>query len=126
MLHLGTGTMCMCAFGLAPTVLNAIKTELSTTPGANNMDMAPMMNIPTFGMCTAPTNPAVISATAAAFGVPTPAPCIPMLVAPWMPGPVKTMIMNMPAINQVSTLMCMWGGVITPTVPSQFKVMVLS
>ena len=127
MMHLGTGTMCVCAFGVAPSVLNVIKTELSgNLPGGNNLDMAPILNVPPFGMCNAPSNPAVIAATSAALGVPTPAPCVPVLVGPWLPGPVKSLITMLPAITSISMLMCAYGGVITPTVPGQFKVMILS
>ena len=126
MMHIGTGVMCMCTFGLAPSVLNVIKTELSTMPGGNMSDMAPFLNIPPFGMCTTPSNPAVAAATAAALGVPTPAPCIPAIPAPWIPGPTKTMIVKMPSINLMSSLTCAFGGMIKPVVPGQFKVMIQS
>ncbi len=125
LLALVTSGMCTCSFGVAPTALNFIKTVFGgSLIAGNNMDFVPMLNVPTFGMCNAPSNPAVISATAAAFGVPTPAPCIPLLVAPWIPGPVTTMITYLPAINAMSTLMCGYGGVIKPILPGQFMVMV--
>lgn len=124
MMHIGTGVMCMCSFGAAPSVLNVIKTVMSTTPAGNMMDMAPFMNIPPFGVCITQSNPAVAAATAAALGVPTPAPCIPVIAGPWIPGPVTTMVSNMPTINLMSTLMCAYGGVIKPVAPSQTTVMI--
>ena len=82
-------------------------------PAANIMDNIPMVNIPTFGMCQSPSNPVVAAATAAALGVLTPMPCIPATVAPWSPGASKTMIANMPALDNSCTLNCMWGGAIS-------------
>jgi hypothetical protein len=34
------------------------------------------------------------------------------------------MLGNMPTLDNVSTLMCMWGGVITFTTPGEFTVQV--
>ncbi|MGZ5277038.1 MAG: DUF4280 domain-containing protein, partial [Caldimonas sp.] len=79
---------------------------------ANIMDNVPMVNIMPFGMCTSPSNPTVAAATAAALGVLTPMPCIPATTAPWAPGAATVLLANMPALDDTSTLMCMWGGVI--------------
>ena len=57
-------------------------------------------------------NPMVIAATAAAMGVPTPMPCIPATVAPWVSGSPTVMIGSMPALNKTCKLTCMWGGMI--------------
>ena len=70
-------------------------------------------------MCITPSNPAVASATAAALGVLTPMPCVPVIPAPWVVGSPTVLLGNMPALNNTSTLMCAWGGVITITVPGQ-------
>jgi hypothetical protein len=91
-------------------------------PAATIMDMAPMVNIPTFGMCNTITNPVVAAATAAKLGVFSPAPCVPATVAPWAPGSISTRIMDMPALTNTCTCECMWGGVITITEPGQFFV----
>jgi len=69
-------------------------------------------------------NPEVIAETAAALGVPTPAPCIPMTEAPWVPGSPTVLIANMPALDNSSKLMCTWGGVIQILTPGCFTTMV--
>ncbi|NEZ55300.1 DUF4280 domain-containing protein, partial [Adonisia turfae] len=91
---------------------------------ATIMDYAPIVNIPPFGMCTSLANPTVASATAAALGVLTPMPCLPVIPAPWVPGSPTVNINNFPALNNSSKCMCTWGGVITIMNPGQFTVQV--
>jgi hypothetical protein len=93
-------------------------------PAANIMDQKPIVNVLPFGMCTSLANPAVASATAAALGVLTPMPCIPVIPAPWAPGCAKTILDNMPALNNTSKCMCNWGGVISINYAGQATVMV--
>ncbi|MCP4342498.1 MAG: DUF4280 domain-containing protein [Desulfobulbaceae bacterium] len=115
------GAVLQCSFGLAPSTLVVTPENmvLNMTPEANIMDHVPMKNIMPFGMCTTQSNPAVAAATTAAttaaLGVftPTPAPCLPATATPWMPGAPTLLIANMPALNDTSTLMCAYGGVIT-------------
>ncbi len=120
------GAMTQCTFGLAPSTLMVIPINrvMTGTPAANIMDNKPMANIMPFGMCQSLANPMVAAATAAALGVLVPMPCIPMTMAPWMPGAPTVMLGNMPTLNNSSKLMCMWGGVISINVPGQFTVMV--
>ena len=108
------GATLKCSFGAAPStfVVLPVNRTLTQTPDANIMDHAPLVNIMPFGMCSAPSNPAVIAATSAALGTPTPAPCVPATPAPWMPGAAKVLIANMPALDNNCTLNCIWGGVI--------------
>lgn len=116
------GAMMACSFGLAPSalvVLPANKTMVGGPPAANIMDFKPIVNIPPFGMCNTPSNPAVASATAAALGVLTPMPCVPVTTAPWVPGAPTVLIGNMPALNNSSKCMCAYGGVISITSPGQ-------
>jgi hypothetical protein len=101
-----------------------VNRTITATPDANIMDYQPLVNILPFGMCMSPANPMVIAATAAALGVFTPMPCIPMTVAPWAPGSPTVLIANMPALNNTSTLMCTWGGVIQVVNPGQTTVFV--
>ena len=110
-----------CSFGVAPSALSVLPTNKTMigAPAANIMDSKPNVNIPPFGMCTTPSNPTVASATAAAMGVLTPMPCVPVTVAPWAPGSATVMLGNMPALNNSSTCTCMWGGVISISTPAQ-------
>lgn len=122
-MHVCNGATLMCSFGVAPSVLTVLpvnRTITSNMPAANIVDHVPMVNIMPFGMCITPTNPAVAAATAAAMGVLTPMPCVPVTPAPWVPGSPIVLLGNMPALNNTSPLMCTWGGVITVTVPGQF------
>lgn len=121
------GANLQCSFGVAPSAL--VVPPLNRImgggpPAANIMDNKPMMNIMPFGMCTSPSNPQVAAATAAAMGVLTPMPCIPVTAAPWAPGSPTVMVGTAPALNNSSKCMCNWGGVIQVLVPGQFTVQV--
>lgn len=109
------GAKMKCSFGMAPSTLIPTPKTVQTNyvMAANIMDHVPMMNIPPFGMCQSPANPMVAAATAAAMGVLTPMPCLPATPAPWVPGSPTVMLCNMPALNNTSTLNCLWAGVIT-------------
>ena len=110
------GAQMMCTFGMAPSdlvVLPVNEVFTNMMPDANIMDHIPMTNIMPFGMCMSPANPTVAAATAAALGVLTPMPCIPNTPAPWVPGAPTVLLANMPTLDNVSQLMCIWGGVIT-------------
>jgi hypothetical protein len=119
------GASMMCSFGAAPSTLVVLPTNkvLATTPAANIMDNKPIVNIPPFGVCMSPSNPTVAAATAAALGVLTPMPCVPVTAAPWIVGSPTILIGNMPTLDSNSKLMCNWGGVIQFVAPGQFKVM---
>ena len=108
------GAMLKCSFGAAPSsfVVLPVNRVQTVTPDANIMDNKPLVNIMPFGMCSAVANPAVQAATAAALGTPTPAPCVPVIPAPWALGSPTVLIANMPALNNTSTLTCAWAGVI--------------
>jgi hypothetical protein len=122
------GAQMMCTFGMAPSALVVLPvgkfTFTDQMPDANIMDHIPMTNIMPFGMCMSPSNPVVAAATAAALGVLTPMPCGPATPAPWVPGAVSPPVLlgNQPALDNVSTLNCIWGGVITFTTPGEFTV----
>ena len=110
------GAMMQCSFGMAPSSLVVLPTNRVMTnnvPDANIMDHIPMTNIMPFGMCTSPANPVVAAATAAALGVLPPMPCIPATPAPWITGAPTVLLGNFPSLDNVSQLMCIWGGVIT-------------
>ena len=119
-----SGAMLACTFGAAPASLivpPVTGVMCSKMPAATIMDMMPMANIPTFGMCMSIANPVVATATAAAFGVLTPMPCVPATSAPWTPGAITVSYGGMPALDNSSMCMCMWAGVITVTFPGQVQ-----
>jgi len=121
------GALMTCTFGAAPSalvVLPANKVLCEGPPAANIMDHKPMVNIMPFGVCSSIANPMVAGATAAALGVLTPMPCIPATMAPWMPGAPTVLIANMPALDDVSTCMCNWGGAISFTMSGTVKTMI--
>ena len=103
------GAMLKCSFGVAPSVLAVLPTNrvLNGAPLATIMDYVPMVNIPPFGVCNCPANPAVVA-----------------IVAPWAPGSPTVTIGGFPALNQSCQCMCTWGGVITVTSPGVTNVMV--
>ena len=118
--------MLTCTFGMTPATLNVLPVArvVSSMPVATITDNAPMVNVMPFGMCRNPANPAVAAATAAAMGVLTPMPCIPVTAAPWMPGSPTVLIGGKPALNNTSKLMCSYGGVIQITNPATTNIMV--
>lgn len=123
--HVCMGAMMTCSFGVAPSSLSVLPTTMEqsvSVPGANIMANIPMANIAPFGMCNSIANPEVASATAAALGVLTPMPCVPVTAAPWAPGSPTLTLASMPALDSTSKLMCTWGGVIQITVPGEFTI----
>ncbi len=120
------GASLMCTFGVAPSslvVLPVNRVMTSNMPAANIMDHIPMVNIMPFGMCSSWANPTVASATAAALGVLTPMPRIPVVVSPWTPGNPTVTIGNQPIVNNTSICNCTWGGVISVVSPGQTQTM---
>lgn len=118
------GALLKCSFGAAPGTLNVLPQSGVTTgmAAASIMDNKPMVNVTSFAMCSSLGNPQVAAATAAAQGVLTPMPCVPMTSAPWTPGAPTVLVGGMPALNDASKLMCTAGGVIEISVPGQLTV----
>jgi uncharacterized Zn-binding protein involved in type VI secretion len=117
------GAILQCSFGMAPSSLIPLPTPrvmIEGRPAATITDCAPLVNIPPFGMCTSLANPTVAAATAAALGVLTPMPCIPV-TTPWKPGALKTMIGGKPALVSGSMCNCAWGGIIQMTMPGAIR-----
>ena len=111
-----TSALMTCTFGMMPCPLTVNPSRTVFMAGmqrANIMDFLPITNIASFGMCSAPTNPAVIAATSAAMGVFTPAPCVPAVSTPWMPGCPTVLVQGMPALTNTCRNMCMWLGQIS-------------
>lgn len=125
-LQVAAGANLQCTFGAAPSALMVLPVNCTMTgaPAANIADHVPMLNIMPFGMCNCPANPMVIAATAAALGVLTPMPCIPVTAAPWAPGSPTVLLGGMPSLQNSSKLLCNWGGSISILVAGQATVMV--
>ena len=114
----------MCTMGVAPSVLSVLpinRTTCGKQVAANIMDHVPMVNIMPFGMCISLANPTVAAATAAALGVLTPMPCIPVTASPWVPGAPTVMLGKQPMLDSTSKCMCNWAGVISIVFPGQVQ-----
>ncbi|MCD8389928.1 MAG: DUF4280 domain-containing protein [Oscillospiraceae bacterium] len=116
-------TVCTCSFGAAAMVLpvtSQMTVQMCGQPAATIMDN----KCTTFGMCSNPANPAVASATAAAFGVLTPMPCVPVTIAPWTLGSPTVLVCGKQVLNNTSMLICAYGGVIQVTMTPAVTVQV--
>lgn len=121
---ISAGAMCRCSFGSAPCALNVPadnRTPAGGVPAATIMDGGPV-NLPTFGMCSSPSNPAVSSASPP--GAIIPKPCQPAITGSWVPGCESVMIGNAPALTDNSKAMCGWAGIIEFAAPGQQTVKV--
>ena len=116
------GAMMTCTMGATPSPLMPTPQPVMTSNmvAANILDHIPIVNIMPFGVCNSLANPMVVAATAAALGVLTPMPCIPVTPAPWVPGALSVLLCGAPALNNSSKLMCVWAGVISFSSPGQF------
>lgn len=115
-----SGSLLKCSFGNVPGPFQTL--VLPGKPKSNGMpigiaqDTVPIVNIPAFGMCSCPQNPLVQSATAAAAGVLTPMPCIPVTLAKrWQPAAVRETFMGVPLVTVNCKCLCEWGGEIAVT-----------
>ena len=110
-----TGAEVTCTFGAVPAVFTASSVDVDATAPAGVITDVTVENIPTFGMCVAPANPAV------AATIQHTAPCLPVLM-PWTPGSAQVMIDGVPALDDSSECMCAWAGVVTVSSPGQEQV----
>ncbi|MBQ3105289.1 MAG: DUF4280 domain-containing protein [Lachnospiraceae bacterium] len=120
-----TGAVVSCTFGTLPGNVTVSSQTLCLgegRPAATIMDASPM-NIRPFGMCTTLSNPQVAAATAAAMGVLTPQPCVPVPVGGWLPTKPNVLIGGKPCLTSDSKLMCSYGGCISIVSPGQLKTM---
>jgi hypothetical protein len=116
------GAKIRCAHGSATCKLKVLPNKFNSFgahPLANILDMIPVTNIGSFGMCNSMFNPVVAAATAAASGVLTPQPCSPPMFTPWAPGSLYWLIKGAPALTLSSYCMCMWAAKVTVVDPGQ-------
>lgn len=120
------GAILNCPFGSTSSSLvianNKNNVVISGKPVATIMDNVLATEVQPFGMCSSLANPAVAAATAAASGVLTPMPCIPITPAPWVTGSPTVLIADIPVLSQNSFLTCIWGGRIEILNPGQMTV----
>jgi hypothetical protein len=104
------GAQLICTCGSLPSILTVlpIHRELDQNQlAANIMDHVPAVNIMPFGVC-----------------VKLAGPCVPATPAPWVPGAVTVLLDKAPALDNISTLACTLGGVITVLNPGQTTTMI--
>jgi hypothetical protein len=123
--YLTTGCMLTCTFGTAPGIFEALPLPgKEMIEGAMTVatieEIVPLVNIPSFVMCESLANPEVASATAAAEGVLTPMPCVPVPVSPWEPSSINETYVGIPLATVLSKCACSWAGVISVELPSEF------
>jgi hypothetical protein len=120
------GATAQCSFGASPATVSILPVHqvMGDAPEANITDVAPVVNVCPFGACSSLANPVVAAATAAALGVLTPMPCVPVPSGSWLPGTPKTLLKGAPALDASSKLLCAWGGVIQVINPGQSKVLI--
>ncbi|MGV3344541.1 DUF4280 domain-containing protein [Enterobacteriaceae bacterium LUAb1] len=103
-------------------VLPLSRVNIGGKPAATIMSHAPFVNIPSFGLCMSELNPEVILATALALGVPTPAPCVPVVAEPWIPERPNITVGGLDILVKPSRVFCAWEGIISVKEPGQFTV----
>ena len=121
-----SGALVKCSFGTTPanlTVTSQTTVLAEGKPAATIKDAAAMVNISPCGMCSSLANPQVAAATAAALGVLTPQPCMPSTAGSWIPTQTKCLAGGSPCLANDSTLICMYGGMITVVSPGSTKVL---
>ncbi len=117
------GAVLQCTMGLAPstlTVTTVTPVSVEGVPVATIFDCAPTTNVAPFTMCRSPANPQVAAATAAAMGVLTPQPCVPVIAAPWTPGAPVATGERLPLLTDDSTCACAWAGTVSVVSAGQF------
>ena len=121
-----TGAVLSCPFGTIPSNLKVTSQAVCSVggqPAATIQDAQGMVNIQPFGMCTSLANPKVAAATAAALGVLTPQPCMPMTAGMWIPTAPATLIGGKPCLTNDCKCVCTNGaGTIQVTYPGQMLV----
>ncbi len=117
------GATLQCSMGAAPSTFAASSVDVSATAPAGVVTDVAASNVAPFALCMSPANPQVAAATAAAQGVLTPQPCVPIL-SPWTPGSAAVTIAGVPALDDASQCICSWAGVVTVSAPGQTAVTV--
>ena len=111
-----TGSSAICTCGTTSAELIA---DYDTGAIVNDMIVMTVdmivseVNIMSFGECDSLVNPEVSTATAAAGGVTTPMPCVPVVASDWTTGSLTASQDGIAYITDTSTCTCSYGGVIS-------------
>ncbi|MFO0588526.1 MAG: DUF4280 domain-containing protein [Polyangiaceae bacterium] len=114
------GASLKCSEGTSPgmlAVVPSLQASGDLADIATVTDCVPLVHIPAFGMCKTQSNPQVAAATAAASGVLTPMPCLPVITGPWSPGSDAVTFGLQSALTKGATCTCAWAGTIEVTDP---------
>ena len=120
------GGTCICTMGTTPGQINPTNQSnirIAGKPVASTVDIAPMTNVGSCGMCQSLANPAVASATAAALGTLTPQPCVPVPAGTWICSG-KVRVAGKTVLTNEGSLKCAYAGDITIKDPGQRTVRV--
>ena len=99
--------LCQCSFGTVPCPLTISRQGKVKTNKVLNIANVGDKNVATFGMCSAPTNPAVASANGA------PQPCTPGLLLNWLPGSLTVRVDGKPLLTNDCRIFCKYAGLVT-------------
>lgn len=116
-----TGASVMCTFGTAPASLTVTSQNTILGEGKPVATIGDT-TISTCGMCSSLGNPQVASATAAALGVLTPQPCVPVFAGSWIPGGTGILAGGKPCLTNEGRGMCAYGGSLSIVNPGQSRV----
>ena len=120
-----SGAILSCPMGFIPAVMNIIPKLISGSfrPLASITDCISYLNVSMFGPCKSLLNPVTAAQTAAAFGVLTPGPCMPVPAGVWLPTKPNVTTLTGPVLTNNSMLICAFAGIIKINMSGQFKTM---
>ena len=116
------GATCKCPFGsVCPiVVLPTTNVFISGRQCVRMPNAQAIVNIPSFGMCNNPGNPAVIEIPP---GIIIPTACIPNITNPnWLTKKFNVKVCGQPVCSDGDMCMCSYGGIITIETSGQFSV----
>lgn len=116
-----SGAVLRCTFGTSNSSLQVTPKSVSLCgqQQGNIGDHVPMVNIRPFGRCRSLAYPPTAAATAANHGHLTPMPCVPATPGDWSVIDADSIICGRPALLNPARLRCVYGGMITITIPGQ-------
>lgn len=101
-----SGGALQCVWAAPPTSFTASALNEVAPAGTGVIDDAQAANVPMFGLCQSPNNPAVAATS-------SPQPCTPAIPAPWTPGSMAVTIGSLSALDDSCQCSCLYGGTIT-------------